>query len=229
MRLAVLFSGGKDSTLALHRAMQEGHSIECLVSIYPRSPASWMFHYPNISVTELQAKAMGIPIMTKETLGRKEEELEDLRDALEQVSPRIDGVVSGALASKYQKSRVDRIAESLGLQSLAPLWGDDPERMWKELIGLGFRVMITGVACEGLGREWLGRTVNLKVLEELKALSVKHQFHLGFEGGEAETMVTDGPIFKQKLEIQEADREWSEKEGSGLYRIRKVKLAAKDS
>ncbi len=222
MKVAVLFSGGKDSVLALHRALEK-FEVKCLVSVFPKSPTSYMFHYPNIRLAGLQAKAMGLPIVTKVTEGKAEEELRDLEEVLESLKD-IQGIVSGALASRYQKGRIDRIAGKLGIESIAPLWGADPERHWREILGLGFRVVITGVACEGLGKGWLGRVIDIQSLEELKRLSEKHRFHLAGEGGEFETLVTDGPIFRKRIEIRESEKEWEEKTKSGIFLVRKAVL-----
>lgn len=217
MKLAALFSGGKDSSLAIQRVLERGLAVVKLVSIISKSPESYMFHYPNVHLTELQAKAMGIPIVKMGSEGEKEEELKDLENALSQVRKDVEGVVVGALASNYQRDRIKKICTGLGLSLEAPLWGEDPEKLWKEAIEKGFRIMIVGVACEGLGREWLGRVIDSRALEELKKLSKKYRFHLGFEGGEAETFVLDAPFFKKRLVIKKAKTEWQG--DSGFYLI----------
>jgi len=227
MKLAALFSGAKDSTFAIYKAMQAGHEIECLVSLASENPESYMFHYPNVKWTKMQAEAMGIPIIMRETAGEKEKELEDLRRILHEIKSDegIQGIVSGALASRYQKSRIDKICEELGLKPLAPLWGKNPEKHWEDILESGFEVIVTTVACEGLGREWLGRRINDEALLELKNLSEKHGFNLAGEGGEFETFVLDGPIFKKKLKILKAERVW---EGdSGSYLIKRLELVEK--
>ncbi len=222
MKVAVLFSGGKDSVMALHRALQE-FEVKTLVSVFPKSPASYMFHYPNVSITEMQARALGLPIVTKVTEEGVEKELKDLEDVLGSIKG-IEGVVSGALASRYQRDRIDRIAGKLGIKSLAPLWGIGLEGYWKNILELGFRVIITGVACEGLGKEWLGREIDRESFRELKKLSEKHRFHLGGEGGEFETLVLDGPIFRKRIEIKESEKEWEEKTKSGIFLVKKAVL-----
>jgi len=227
MRVCVLFSGGKDSTLAAYEAMKDGHEIACLVSVISKSPESYMFHYPNIRLAKLQAKAMGFKIFTKETEGEKEKELKDLEDILRTVKKdeKIEGVVAGALASKYQNTRIGRVCRKLGLKVITPLWMKDPEERWKSLLGYGFRVLITATACEGLNESWLGIEVKRSNLGRLVALSKKHRFHLGGEGGEFETFVFDGPIFKKKIGIKTAKAEWEY--DSGFYIIEKAVLLEK--
>jgi diphthine-ammonia ligase len=187
MKVAVLFSGGKDSTMAIYKAIKEGHEVKYLVSVFSDNPASYMFHVANIHITELSAKAMGIPLIKKVTKGIKEEELEDLTHILTELKDKgIEAIYSGALFSVYQKSRIDAICEDLGLKSCAPLWHRDPEEYMEEIIDLGFEVIITSVAAEGLDESWLGKTIDKHVIDEIIELNKKYKIHIGFEGGEAE-------------------------------------------
>jgi diphthine-ammonia ligase len=225
MRLAVLFSGGKDSSLAMQRVMERGLSVTKLVSIVSKSPESYMFHYPNIQLTELQARAMEIPLVKKVSEGKKEKELKDLEEALRQIRKDVEGVVVGAIASRYQRDRISKICTRLGLSMEAPLWGEDPGKLWNEVIERGFKIIIVGVACEGLGREWLGREIDSKAFGELERLSKKYRFHLGGEGGEFETLVLDAPFFRKRLVIKKAETEWQG--DSGYYWIKQAWLVDK--
>lgn len=225
MELAVLFSGGKDSCFSLFEVLREGHNVKYLVTIIPRNPESYMFHYPNIRLTSLQAGAMGIRHVTRESSGKKEKELRDLERALIPLRRDLDGLVAGGIASKYQADRIGKICHGLGLKFLSPLWRIEPNRYWRMLLKSGFRVMITGVACQGLDEEWLGRIMDPQALKKLKALSKKFKFHLSGEGGEFETLVLDCPLFKKRLKILEAEKVWNG--DSGLYRIKRAELAGK--
>lgn len=222
MRAAILFSGGKDSTLALFEAKRKGVEIEYLVSLFPKRSDSYMFHYPNVELAKRQAELMGIPIITRTTPGEKERELLDLEEALGSVKDKIDCVISGAIASEYQKSRIDRICKKLKLRSFAPLWHRDPLELWRMCLDNGFRVMITAVACEGLDKSWLGRVIDEGSFKELEKLSERYRFHLGFEGGEAETLVTDCPLFKKALTVGKTRKEWDEETDSGHLLIEKA-------
>jgi len=208
MKLGALISGGKDSLLAMHLLHLQGHEIKYLIAMLPARTDSYMFHHPNTHLTELQAEAMGIPLISKETEGRKEEELEDLRDVVMSIKDEVDGIVTGALASKYQKDRVDAICKDAGLKSVVPLWGMSGEELWKDLLDTGFEVVIVSVAAEGLGEVWLGKKIGWRAFNDLKELSIKYRFHLGFEGGEAETLVLDMPLFKRKIRIIRSTKEW---------------------
>lgn len=225
MKRAGLFSGGKDSTWAVWKAVQAGDELVTLVSFISENPDSYMFHHVNIRLTELLAETMQVPLILVPTQGKKEAELADIEDVLNDLGPGIEGVTAGALASEYQKSRVEAICDRLGLDVLAPAWQQDPREYWEELLKAGFRVIITKVACDGLGKEWLGREVTREALEELTALAERHRFHLAFEGGEAETLVIDCPLFKKRVEIDDAQVQWNGETGS--YLITSAKLVDK--
>jgi predicted ATP pyrophosphatase (TIGR00289 family) len=226
MKAAVLFSGGKDSTMAAYKAFKEGHEVEYLVSVFSDNPASYMFHVANIHITELSAEAMGIKLIKKVTKGIKEEELEDLKNILIELKDKgIEAIYSGALFSVYQKSRIDALCEELGLESCAPLWHRDPTEYMEEIIDLGFEVIITSVAAEGFDESWLGRKVDRDSLLEIVELNKKYKIHIGFEGGEAETLVLDGPIFNKKIKVMESENIW---EGdSGYFLIKEAELEEK--
>ncbi len=226
MKLAALISGGKDSLYALY-TMSKKHEIAYLLTVFPERDDSYMFHHPNLSLTKLQAEAMGIPLLTRVTKGEKEKELEDLKRLFSKVKDRVDGIVSGALASRYQKQRIDKLCEELGLKSLAPLWGISGEELWKQLLENKFEVIVTSVAAMGLSKEWLGRKIDHEAFEELKKMAEKYRFHLGFEGGEAETFVLNMPLFKKKIVIKKARKMWDEKSNTGKYIIEEASLMRK--
>jgi len=225
VRLAALVSGGKDSLSAMYRVMGQGHEVVCLLNVQPEREDSWMFHHPNTHLVELQAEALGIELVRERSSGVKERELEDLRRLFERVADRVEGVVTGALASRYQRERIERIASELGLEVVSPLWGMEPLKHWRWLLEKGFVVMLTAVSAEGLGKEWLGRVVGEAELRELAELAERYRFHLGFEGGEAETLVLDMPAFSSRLEVVEAERVWHG--SSGVYVVRRARLVSK--
>ncbi|AAB84938.1 MULTISPECIES: diphthine--ammonia ligase [Methanothermobacter] len=226
MRSAVLYSGGKDSTMALYHALQESE-VEFLVSVISDNPESHMYHVPNIHLTALLAEAVGIPLIESRTAGVEEEEVEDLAGTLKTLRERgVEAVYSGALYSEYQKSRIDSICRRLGLRSVAPLWHRDPLDYMEEIVDLGFRVMVTAVAAEGLDESWLGRIVDRKMIDELADLSERYGINPAFEGGEAESLVLDGPIFKKRLEILEYEKKWFF--DNGFLDIKRAVLVDKD-
>ncbi|MDI9436889.1 MAG: TIGR00289 family protein [Euryarchaeota archaeon] len=226
MKAAVLFSGGKDSAMAVYKAREMGWEVDYLVSLHSVNPHSYMFHVPNIHLDVILAEAMDIPLVSADTPGNKEEELKDLEGILEGLKNQgIGAIFSGALSSTYQKSRIDSICQDLGLVSIAPHWHRDPKEYMEEIIELGFQVIITAVAADGFDKTWLGREINQEVLDELQVLHEKHGIHLAFEGGEAETLTLDGPIFKKKVIIQESEKNWQV--DSGQLTVKKAILGDK--
>lgn len=214
MKAVVLFSGGKDSTMATYKAIEDGWDVEYLLSMISGNPESYMFHTSNIHLTELAAEAMDIPLIRASTPGIKEKELMDLKAVLTDLKGRgVDAVFSGALASSYQKSRIDKICEELSLKSIAPLWQVDPYRYMEEIIKLKFETILVSVSAEGLDESFLGRKLDLEILEELVNLHEKYGIHLAFEGGEAETLVLDCPLFKKRIKIREIEKIWDRDSG----------------
>ncbi|MBL7167380.1 diphthine--ammonia ligase [Candidatus Bathyarchaeota archaeon] len=212
LRLAALFSGGKDSTYAAHLASLLGHDVSYLVTMLPARDDSWMFHTVNIGLAPLVAQAMGIESVVVDTSGVKEEELQDLKPAIAGLN--VDGLVTGAIASSYQRSRVDDICSELEIEHVAPLWGRESSELVREMIVNGMTIIVTAVAAMGLGEKWLGRTLDLDALEELKSLSERFGVDVCGEGGEMETLVLDAPWFTSRLEIVSAKREWDGVRGS---------------
>ncbi len=225
MKLAVLYSGGKDSTLALERAMSKGEVV-CLISLLSKNPESYLFHTPNIELTKLQAEAMGLPLIQKITKGEKEKELEDLKHAIEEAREKfgIEGVVTGGVESVYQAERFQRVCDSLDLWCFNPLWLGNQVELLREAVKK-FEVIISGIFAYPLGREWLGRKIDGETVEELIALNEKYGISPAGEGGEFETLVLDAPFFKKRIEILEAEKRFER--DSGVFFVRKARLVGK--
>jgi diphthine-ammonia ligase len=223
MRVAVLATGGKDSALALHRALKQGHKVKHLVTMLPQREDSWMFHFPNIHLTDLFAEATELPLVKAETSGVKEMELEDLKRLLATLD--VDGVVSGAISSQYQKKRIDKICQDLNLKSIAPLWQESPLRLLKELAKLNFETVIVGVYALGFDQSWLGRKINATTLSDLIRLNEKYKVSLVGDGGEYETLVLDAPFFKKKIQLLQTEKVWEDY--SGYLLVKKAVLVDK--
>jgi ABC transporter with metal-binding/Fe-S-binding domain ATP-binding protein len=226
MKAGTLFSGGKDSTYAAYLASKRDR-LACLITIFPESEDSYMFHFPNLRWTGLQAEAAGVPQIVGKTAGVKEEELSDLRAVLRSAKERfgLEGIYTGALASVYQKSRVERVCSELDLECVSPLWGIDPERHLRTLIRDGFVVQVVSVSALGLDESWLGRTLDEKAVGELVVLGAKYRFHIGLEGGEGETFVLDCPLFSKRIEVVSSQKHW--RGDSGFLEIKEARAVPK--
>jgi len=223
MRVAALVTSGKDSALALYRVLKRNVRVECLVTMLPQREDSWMFHYPNIHLADLFAEAVGIRLIKKETSGVKEAEVEDLKRVLAQLD--VDTIVSGAISSQYQKSRVDRVCKELGLKHVAPLWHEDPVKLLDEVVSTGLDTIIVGVYAHGFDEKWLGRRIDRATIEDLVELNRKFSVSLVGEGGEYETLVLDAPFFKKRIELVETEKVWEGQ--SGYLLVKKVVLIDK--
>ena len=208
MKVAVLFSGGKDSTYAAWVVQHQGWDIGVLLTVQPRFSDSLLFHHPNVEWTSLQARAMGLPHAIIEVPA--DDELSGLRESLVALKKerRISGLVTGAVASDYQKTRFDNMCDAIDIKTYAPLWHKEPKRLEEDLKAAGFRIIITAVAAKGLDNSWLGRELTDGEWSRLEKLSISHGIHLAGEGGEYESFVLDGPNFEKVIEVQKSRTFW---------------------
>jgi len=211
MKLAVLFSGGKDSTFAIYRAQKQGHEIVCLLSIFPKSEESHLLHHPNMKWTSLQSQSMNIPQLTMNSSSdNSDDELITLGDLLctakEQFN--IQGLIHGGIKSKFQKEKFEAVCSKFNVISMAPLWNSEPLQYMNDLLDSNFEFIMTTVSSEGLNDSWLGKFISKSDVNVLKNLSEKYGFNLNFEGGEAETFVIDCPLFSNSIKIKKYKKTW---------------------
>tara|TARA_B100001146_G_scaffold146822_2_gene129013 strand:- start:562 stop:1236 length:675 start_codon:yes stop_codon:yes gene_type:complete len=210
MKLAVLFSGGKDSYLALQYA-SEDHDISALLTLKSKKEDSWMFHTPAIEWTRLQAEAMNINHLSMKTSGIKEEELIDLRSLIKSAISKhsIEGVVTGALASIYQATRIQKICNDLDIWCFNPLWQMPQEDLLEELLSNNIQSIITGVAAEPFDETWLGRLINKDCVDDLLSLKSEYRINPAGEGGEIETFVFNAPLFSKSISVIKSKKYYS--------------------
>jgi ABC transporter with metal-binding/Fe-S-binding domain ATP-binding protein len=226
VRVGILFSGGKDSCLAFYKARRY-HDVVCLISLISKNRESYMFHVPNISITSLQAQAIGLPLIQKLTEGKKEEELLDLEKAILIAKKKfeIEGVVTGAIKSIYQASRIQKSFDKLSLWCFNPLWLRDQVEVLREGLSIGIKTIISGVFAYPLNINFLGKTVNDDMIAKLEMYARKYGLNPAGEGGEIETTVINAPFFKKEIEILEHDIVY--KNYSGWFEIKKARLVEK--
>ncbi|RQD83583.1 diphthine--ammonia ligase, partial [Methanosalsum natronophilum] len=204
-RLGALFSSGKDSNYALYIMLKEKYHVNCLITIKSKNPHSYMFHTPNIDLAQLQAESIDIPLLEKITDGRKEHELDDLKEAIEDAIRiyGINGIVVGAIWSTYQKNRIEKICNDLGLRMFSPLWHMNQETEMRSLLEEGFSFIFSSIAADGLDSSWLGKPISHLDIDKLVKLNEKNGVNIAGEGGEFESFVINGPIYKKKIQIDE--------------------------
>ena len=233
-----LFSGGKDSSWALYQALAAGHNVTRLLTVHP-SEDSYMYHVPETQLATLAAESIGIDLIeidpgdldaseATDSAAQGDAELEPLEAALTALADEIDlaGVTAGAIESEFQTTRIQGMCDRLGIDLFAPLWQRDPEALAAEMLDAGFEITILQVAAYGLDESWLGRTLDADAIDDLRELNTEYGVHLLGEGGEFETVVTNGPHMDQRIEL-EYDTEWNG--DSGRVRITDTRLAASDT
>lgn len=209
-----LFSGGKDSSWALYRALERDLAVERLVTVHPPGE-SYMYHVPATELAELAAESIGISLVdvhpgeldaeaATDAGEQGDAELEPLEAALRELDDALGlaGVTVGAIESEFQSSRVDAMADRLGVDVFAPLWGRDPRALGDAMLAAGFEITVVRVAAGGLDESWLGRTLDAAALDELERLGERYGVHLLGEGGEFETLVTDGPHMDRPIRLE---------------------------
>ena len=133
----------------------------------------------------------------------------------------VEGVVSGARSSQYQKTNIDKICRELGLEHIAPLWHEDPLGLLNQIVELKIKAIMVGVCAHGFTSGWLGREIDTAAVNDLAELNREFQISLVGEGGEYETLGLDAPFFRKRIELIEVEKGW---EGESCYLL--VKKAA---
>jgi diphthine-ammonia ligase len=216
MRLAALCSGGKDSTFSIYRALQCGNSVECMVTIHPNADDSMLFHYPNNRIAKSVANAMQIPFVgVHSRVGSSTKECEVLEQVITHVKSAysIEGIVHGTISSRFQNEIFREVCDRYGLTSITPLWGVRPYDYLHALVDNNFHIKIVAVSAMGLDSSWLGKDLNRESIDRLNLLSKRYGINISFEGGEAETLTIDCPIFKKRLSIKKFKIVWDGQRG----------------
>ncbi|GAA0665755.1 diphthine--ammonia ligase [Natronoarchaeum mannanilyticum] len=226
-RWVSLFSGGKDSSWALYRALERDLDVGRLLTVHPEGD-SYMYHVPATDLASLAAESVGVPLVdvrpddfeaegVADSGAQGDAEVEPLEAALRELDAELEGgvagVTAGAVESEYQTSRIEALCDRLGIELFAPLWQRDPRELADEMLDTGFEIRIIQVAAQGLDESWLGRRLDADALADLEALSEEYGVHILGEGGEFETLVTDGPHMDRPIEL-EYDTEWDGTRGS---------------
>lgn len=225
MKIAIIYSGGKDSNMAMLLAKRVGYEIKCLINIKPENKYSYMFHYPNADLTNLQAKALDFPLIQVKTKGEKEKELDDLKKALKKAIKKykIETIAIGGIKSSYQGTRFEKIAKSLKLGVFCPLWQRDELDILKELKKEKFKTIFVNIAADKLNKSFLNKEITdyIDFFEKNKNI-----LNPAGEGGEYESLVLDMPLFRKRIDVVDYEiKEISENEAEMI--IKKAKLIRK--
>ena len=206
MDIAVLYSGGKDSTFAIQHAMNKGWNLKYLISVKPTRKDCFLFHYATVEQTRDIAKMMQIPhFYVKCKVADPVKEASIVKDIVEsnQKKMKIDAVVLGGVGlQETQLKSIQNALFPLKVDAFASHAGEEHDLMMEEMLNNGYEIMITQIASDGL-KDWLGKKITKENFSQLKRDSVRYGFHIGFEGGYADTLVTDCPMFSKRLVIED--------------------------
>lgn len=196
------WSGGKDSCLACYKAMQQGYKIKYLLNFISRESRRGCFHGLEGRLLEFQAGLVGIPLVQREVSPDMQKYEEEFKAAVNELrGSDIGHMVFGDIYLLEHESWIERVCGDLKIQALEPLWNNDPDKIVDEFISLGFKAIIVSCKADIMGKEFLGRFVDKKLVGELKAKGI---CPCG-EKGEFHTIVVDGPIFRKPIEIRKAE------------------------
>ncbi len=196
MKVVVMFSGGKDSTYAVEYCKARGWDIAYLLSVKPTRTDCYLFHYATVEHTPMQAEAMGLKhVLVSCDVADPVKEGEIVRDIIIK-NEKVDAVVLGGTGLQETQLRtIQKLLLPFGIEVFAAHAGQDHEEAFRDMIARGYEIMITQVASDGL-LPWLGRKVTTDNFDQLRKDSVKYGFHIGFEGGFADTFVLSAPVFR---------------------------------
>jgi diphthine-ammonia ligase len=197
--VVISWTGGKDGCYACYKAMAQGHRVTHLLNF--RNMKKIGSHEINPGIIQAQSEAIGIPLIQRDFLSY-EQEFKNVVLDLRAQGARIDGAVFGHIET--HKMLVDRICKDLDIDLLLPLWKQKSEKVLMEIIDSGFEVFIVSIKDGLLGKEWLGRRIDDKFINDLRNLN--ESIDPCGENGEFHTFVSDGPIFKKKIIISGSER-----------------------
>jgi len=225
MKFAGLFSGGKDSVFSILSSVRDGHELSCVIIIHPKDDESLLYHYPNHHILAKVAGALDVPIIEIkcETIDKKSE-VNSLYNGIYQAVTQfqINALCHGCIHSEFQMNIFKKAVEKFNLNLLSPIWKIDTEVYYDKLFKDNFEIILTRVAADGLDKTWLGKTITPVTIRNLRSLSKKFGFNLDFEGGEAETLVLNCPLYKKKIITRASLSQW---DGiRGIFEISDVEL-----
>ncbi|MBU0503725.1 MAG: diphthine--ammonia ligase [Candidatus Omnitrophota bacterium] len=196
------WSGGKDSCLACYKAIKQGYNVKLLLNFISRESKRGCFHGLEGKLLKFQADLIGIPLIQREVSPDMQKYEEEFKSAVTELRGKdINTMVFGDIYLLEHESWIERVSADLNIRALEPLWNNSPEKIIDEFVDLGFKSVIVSCKADVMGKEFLGRAIDRKLVKELKKIGV---CPCG-EKGEFHTLVVDGPIFKSEIKIVESD------------------------
>ncbi len=222
MKVVAAWSGGKDSCFAYYKAKQQGLLVATLLTFMHNAKRT-NFHAIPTEVLDAQAEAIGAPLTKKVTTPRFYEK--QFKDALLQFKAQgVEGLVTGDIYEVvgHEEKWLERVCSEIGLIPIRPLWQGNTTQIFRDFIAAGFKATVVRTRLDVLGKDWLGRELNETFLKDISKLPKVDPCG---EGGEYHTVVTDGPVFQERLEILDSKK--LSRAGYGHLEIVKFKKTRK--
>jgi ABC transporter with metal-binding/Fe-S-binding domain ATP-binding protein len=221
LKVAVLFSGGKDSTYTLWIALHQ-YSVKAILTVLS-SEESYLYHYQKEDIANALAEAIDIPMLIVKAKNEREE-FNNICNTLREL--KVEALLIGGLLSEFQRNKFNEIAKQVEIPCFAPLWRKDHKLLLQDLKNY-FHVIFTTVASMGFNESDIGKKLDDNMFKRLNQLNRNYGVSIGGEGGEYETLVLDAPFYKKKIVIENAEVIWDETKSFGYYKINKLKLVNK--
>lgn len=190
------YSGGKDSVLAIYRAIRSKMIPVELITTYNTDKERTWFHGLTLNMLENVSKEINIPISTIQTSGEayKKDFINKLRYYKKQG---VEVCVFGDIDIQEHLNWCSEVCESSNIEPYFPLWKENRRELVYEFIELGFKTMITIIDNKKMSHEFIGRTLTKELVEKIEESGAD----ICGENGEYHTFTYDGPLFKNAVKI----------------------------
>ena len=220
----VSWSGGKDSCFACHKAAADGLEVCYLLNMITEDGRKSWTHGQSSELLQTQAQAVGVPLIQRRAaMASYEATFKETLRSLKQNG--VDGGVFGDIDIEEHREWVERVCAEADVEPYQPLWGQAQRTLLQDFVSSGFEAVVVAARADLFGEEWLGHKVDPDFLAYLMELEQESGVQPCGEAGEYHTFVIDGPLFKQRIEILEANR--VQREGHWFLEISECALRDK--
>ncbi len=223
MKAFFSWSGGKDSMLALHRALDQGYEVCALLTLFDESGERSRSHGLSPALLQAQAQALGIPLVTARTTSQSYEAV--MQEQLRRFKAQgIDYGLFGDIDLQAHRDWEEKVCAQAGLEARLPLWGEDRLALVQEFLGLGYKAQVVCVNGQYLDASFCGRPFDQAFIDRLPA-----GVDACGENGEFHTAVLNGPRFRRALAahvVAQHELNLPPTQGGGRYYTAELALEA---